>query len=163
MSRINGAAAKEGENMNVRKAAAGDASRLAEIEVFSYRLNFYPIFKTDAYFFSELSVPVLTEEYLREPERIENSFVYDDGVVKGFIRINGKEIEKLFVEPAFTGRGIGSALLSRAVGLGADNLLVLEKNVNAIRFYERFGFRLTEKKQRVDDTCEFLIRMKRGD
>ncbi len=147
--------------MHIRRAEQRDASRLAEIEVFSYRLNFYPIFKTDEYFFSELTVPILTEEYRMEPERINSSFVYDDGVVKGFIRLRGKHIEKLFVEPAFTGRGIGAALISHAIGLGANELLVLEKNTRAIRFYNRFGFRLTEEKQPVDDTNEFLILMKR--
>ena len=85
-----------------------------------------------------------------------------DGVIKGFVRVNGDEIEKLFVEPAFHGRGIGGALLSYAVEtLGGKRLLVLEKNKSAIRFYERYGFHLTEQKQRMDDTPEFLVRMER--
>ena len=146
----------------IRAARDSDGFRLAEIEVFNYRLYFYPIFRTDAYFFSELSVPVLTEEYRSEPERIARTAVYDDGVIKGFVRVNGDEIEKLFVEPAFHGRGIGGALLSYAVEtLGGKRLLVLEKNKSAIRFYERYGFHLTEQKQRVDDTPEFLVRMER--
>ena len=45
----------------VRKAVLADACRLAEIEVFNYRLNFYPLFRTDRYFFSELNVPVLMQ------------------------------------------------------------------------------------------------------
>ena len=76
----------------IRQATNADVFRLAEIEVFNYRLFFYPIFRTDRYFFSELSVPVLIEEYWREPERIARTLVYDDGVVKGFIRVNGEEI-----------------------------------------------------------------------
>ena len=51
---------------NIRKAEIADAFRLAEIEIFNYRLNFYPIFKTDGYFFGELSVPVLIGEYEKE-------------------------------------------------------------------------------------------------
>ena len=31
----------------IRKATLSDANRLAEIEVFCYRLNFYPIFRND--------------------------------------------------------------------------------------------------------------------
>lgn len=146
----------------VRKAVPDDACRLAEIEVFNYRLNFYPLFRTDRYFFSELNVPVLMQEYRDMPERIEHTFVFDDGVVKGFIRVNGEEIEKLFVEPIFQGQGIGGALLEHAIQLtGAKWLLVLEKNEGARRLYERYGFRMTEIRQRVDDTAEFLVRMER--
>ena len=140
-----------------------DGPRLAEIEVFNYRLNFYPIFRTDRYFFSELTVGALTEEYRAEPERIADSFVYDDGIVKGFVRVSGTRIEKLFVEPAFQGQGIGGKLLDRAIGeTGAEELLVLEKNPRAIRLYERHGFERTGERQRVDDTGEFFLVMKRG-
>ena len=94
------------------------------------------------------------------PELIERTFVYDDGVVKGFMRVNGEEIEKLFVEMAFQGKGIGSALLDYAIThTEAKRLLVLEKNERAIRLYERFGFLVTEHRQRVDDTKEFLVKM----
>lgn len=146
----------------VRGAVPADACRLAEIEVCDYRLNFYPLFRTDRYFFSEMNVPVLMGEYQNMPERIGRTFVYDDGVVKGFVRVNETEIEKLFVEPVFQGRGIGSALLEHVIRhTGAKWLLVLEKNEGAIRLYERFGFRLTDRKQRVDDTLEYLVRMER--
>lgn len=146
----------------IRKAVPGDAGRLSEIEVFDYRLHFYPLFRTDAYFFSELNVPVLMQEYRNMPELIERTFVYDDGVVKGFMRVNGEEIEKLFVEMAFQGKGIGSALLDYAIThTEAKRLLVLEKNERAIRLYERFGFLVTEHRRRVDDTKEFLVRMER--
>ena len=146
----------------IRRAIPSDAGRLSEIEVFDYRLHFYPLFRTDAYFFSELNVPVLMQEYRDMPELIERTFVYDDGVVKGFIRVNGAEIEKLFVETAFQGKGIGGALLDHAIRhAGADWLLVLEKNEGAIRLYERHGFRLTEQRQRVDDTEEYLVKMER--
>lgn len=143
----------------IRPARAEDAVRLAEIEVVNYRLYFYPIVKTAHFFFSELTVPALIDEYRSEPERIAETTVYDDGIVKGFLRRNGDHIEKLFVEPAFQGQGVGAALLGHAVDSGAKCLLVLEKNRNAIRFYERNGFHLTDRKQRVDDTEAYLVRM----
>ena len=146
----------------IRRSVSLDRCRLAEIEVFDYRLNFYPLFLTDRYFFSELTVPVLSQEYEDIPERIERTFVYDDGVVKGFVRVNGEEIEKLFVEPSFQGQGIGGALLEHAIRhTEARWLLVLEKNVAAIRLYERFGFHLTDQKQRVDNTEEYFVKMER--
>lgn len=150
--------------LSIRSACAADAIRLSEIEIFNYRLFFYPIFRTDRYFFSELNVAAVAEEYREKPDKIAQSFVYDDGIVKGFIRVNGEEIEKLFVEPSFHGQGIGSALLTYALQNTAGNrLLVLEKNTNAVRLYERHGFRATGERQRVDDTSEWFLIMRRGD
>ena len=148
---------------SIRKAIPSDACRLAEIEVFDYRLHFYPLFRTDHYFFSELNVPVLMKEYGYEPERIERTYVYEeDGVVKGFVRVNDEEIEKLFVESVFQGMGVGGALLEYVIqNTKATYLLVLEKNEGAIRLYERHGFHMTEHRQRVDDTEEYLVRMER--
>lgn len=146
----------------IRKAVPGDAARMAEIEVFNYRLNFYPIFRTDGYFFGELTVPALIADYSENPDKLANSFVWDDSVVKGFVRVRGSEIEKLFVEPAFQGRGIGGMLFDHAVKeTCADSLLVLEKNLRAIRLYELHGFHTTEERRRVDDTSEFFIVMRR--
>ena len=146
----------------IRKAAQDDRFRLAEIEVTDYRLYFYPIFHSDRYFFCELTVAAVAEEYRERPERIERTFVYDDGAVKGFIRVNGEEIEKLFVEPAFWGQGIGGRLLEHALAhTQARRLLVLEKNERAIRFYRRHGFHTTEQRQPVGDTNEQFIVMER--
>ena len=148
-------------NERIRPARAEDAARIAEIEIVNNRLFFYPIFRTDRYFFSELTVPAVIEYYRREPARIAHTFVYDDGVVKGFVRVNGEEIEKLFVEPTFQNAGIGSTLLTHAIAAGGRRLLALEKNGNAIRLYERFGFHPTAHRQRVNDTPEFLVRLER--
>ena len=82
--------------------------------------------------------------------------------MKGFVRVNGEEIEKLFVEPSFQGQGIGSALLQHVLReTKANRLLVLEKNYNAVRLYERHGFSVTGERQRVDDTNEFFLVMRR--
>lgn len=147
---------------HIRPARAEDLNRIAEIEIFNYRLNFYPIFRSDAYYFGEKTVPNLLAFYANEPGIVEHTAVYDDGVVKGFVRVNGDVIEKLFVEPVLQNRGIGDALFRYAVEtLGGRRLWVLEKNPRAIRFYERHGFHLTERKKRVDDTNVFLICMER--
>ena len=148
--------------MHIRPAASEDLNRIAEIEIFNYRLNFYPIFRSDAYYFREKTVPNLTTFYAGEPGIVEHTAVFDDGVIKGFVRVNDGEIEKLFVEPVLQNCGIGDALFRYAVEvLGGRRLYVLEKNTRAIRFYERHGFHQTEQRKRVDDTSEFLIRMER--
>lgn len=147
---------------HIRQAIAADAARLAEIEIFNYRLYFYPIFQADEFYFGELQVPGMRDEYLHRPDLLQRTFVYDDGVVKGFIRIRGREIEKLFVEPVLHSRGIGAALLAYAVrDHNASFLWALEKNERAIAFYRRHGFQITGERKLEEDTDEYLIRLER--
>ena len=143
----------------IRKATNNDLTRIAEIEVFNYRLNFYPIFRDDEFYFDELQVPKRMEAF---EALIESIWVYDDGVVKGFIQVDGQEIKKLFVEPVLQGNAIGAELLNFAVTVcNADHLWALEKNLRAIRFYERHGFCVTPEKKLEEDTTEYLVRMER--
>lgn len=143
----------------VRKANREDLSRIAEILVFNYRLFFYPIFKSDEYYFEELSVPSLMKEF---ESALDSLYVYDDGVVKGFIKIEGTYIARLFVEPVLQNGSIGSRLLEYAMKEHhADHLWALEKNTKAIRFYERHGFTATGEKKLEDDTTEYLILLKK--
>ncbi|MFR8164908.1 MAG: N-acetyltransferase [Enterocloster sp.] len=73
--------------------------------------------------------------------------------------LEGEELELyviLFKE------GIGGALVEFAVRMfGVQNLFVLEKNVRAIRFYQRHGFSLTHERQIQEGTAEYKVRMKR--
>ena len=63
------------------------------------------------------------------------------GQVAGFIGVEDKMVEMLFVHPAWRGHGIGRRLLSYAVTtLNADKLDVNEQNPQAIGFYLRMGF-----------------------
>ena len=147
------------EIKNVRQATIDDLSRIAEILVFNYRLNFYPIFQNDDFYFCELQVPKLMEDYRI---LVGNIWVYDDGVVKGFIQVENREIKKLFVEPVLQDNSIGSKLLNFAIKeCNADFLWALEKNIKAIKFYERHGFLITKEKKLEEDTTEYLIRLKR--
>ena len=144
---------------NIRKADRKDLARIAEILVFNYRLNFYPIFKADEYYFDELQVPSLMEKFETE---LDSLYVYDDGVVKGFIKIEGTYIARLFVEPVLQNASIGSRLLEYAMKEHhADHLWALEKNVKAIHFYERHGFAATGEKKLEEGTSEYLIMMRR--
>ena len=145
--------------MMIRKAKQEDLSRIAEIQVFNYRLYFYPIFRNDEYYFGELQVSALMQQYETE---LDSLYVHDDGVVKGFVKIEGTYVARLFVEPVLQNGAIGSRLLEYAVKEHhADHLWALEKNVRAIRFYERNGFALTGEKKREEGTEEYLVLMSR--
>lgn len=146
---------------NIRRAKSGDLVRIAEIEVFNYRLYFYPIFQNDWFYFDELQVPKQIEKY---KNLIDNIWVYDGGVVKGFIQVDGKEVKKLFVEPILQGCSIGAELLEHAIAeRDVKYLWALEKNVKAITFYERHGFLITGEKKFEEGTTEYLVRLERGE
>lgn len=143
----------------IRQARYEDIERIVEILVFNYRLNFYPIFQDDSFYFEELKVSKQTANYVND---LDSIWVYDDGVVKGFIQIEKEEVRKLFVEPVLQGKSIGAALLEYAIAEKNVNFLwALEKNTKAIAFYKRHGFDIINDKKYEEDTTEFLVRMER--
>ena len=143
----------------IRPAKPEDAWRIAEIFVTDYRVNFYPFFKNDAYYFAELNVRDTAAEYAEGTDALAHTVVYDDGgVIKGFARIRGGALEKLFVEPAFQSIGIGAGLLEYAVQQGANHLWALKYNTRGIAFYKRHGFRLTGE-ELLEDEWVPLVKM----
>ena len=68
--------------MNIRQAQEKDVSRIAEILVYNNRVNFFPIFKDEDYSFGKLQVMSVAHEYLQDKERLQNTFVFDDGVIR---------------------------------------------------------------------------------
>jgi ribosomal protein S18 acetylase RimI-like enzyme len=140
----------------IRPAGPADLSRIAEIFVFNYRLNFYPFFKNDPFYFGELNVLDTAREF---GEDLSGFYVYDDGVVKGFISVIGDELNKLHVDPQFQSCGIGAELLEYAVSeLGITWLWVLEYNERGQAFYQRHGFRLSGEKL-IEDEWVPLLKM----
>ena len=148
--------------MNIRKATTTDLSRIAEIYIFNNRINYYPIFKDPDFSFGELQVVSFINHYLKKEETLNQLYVFDDGLIKGFFQIQGTEICKLYVEPCFQSEGIGHELITYAIReFGADHLWALEKNTRAIAFYQRHGFCLTGKRKLEEDTTEYLVELRR--
>jgi putative acetyltransferase len=55
-------------------------------------------------------------------------------------------LDHLYVHPSHQSRGIGSKLLKKAMADSTSlSLWAFQRNVGAIRFYERFGFRIVKK------------------
>ena len=151
-----------GKNFLIRKAEINDISRIAEILVFVKRMNYRVIFRNDEVSFGEIQVLPVAEEY-SHPEILDSIWIYEDeGIVKGLIRIVGKEVIELYVEHFFQGQGIGAALIEFAIKEhDVRTLWVLEKNTSAIRFYEAHGFHVTGNKELEEGTPEYKVLMER--
>ena len=145
---------------HIRKATTADVSRIAEILVFTKRMNYRPIFRNDKVSFGEIQVLPLAQEYLKTPELLDPIWVYDDEFVKGVLHVENGQIQELYVDSFFQNRGIGASLIDFAIQkCQAKSLFVLEKNAGAIRFYERHGFALTKERQLEPGTTEYIVRM----
>lgn len=145
---------------HIRQAEGKDASRIAEILVFTKRVNYRRIFNEDLYSFGVMQVLPLAMEYLENPAILENIYVYDDAFVKGMVHMDGQEIKELYVDTFFQQQGIGGKLIEFAVREKNGNFLwVLEKNYRALGFYQRNGFALTGEWMLEEGTPEYLVKM----
>jgi putative acetyltransferase len=67
----------------------------------------------------------------------------DEGDTVGFLVMDGRMIDALFVDPAHHGRGVGTFLLDHALSLAPDALVdASEQATNALPFYLARGFRI---------------------
>lgn len=146
----------------IRKSTPRDASRVAEILVFTKRVNYRAIFNDDIGSFVDLQVYPLAKAYIENPDALRNVWVFDDGIVKGMLHAKDGEIVELYVDSFFEGQGIGGQLIEFAVReLNCTYLWVLDKNVRAKRFYQSHGFRPTGEQRPEGDTGETIVLMRR--
>ena len=109
-----------------------------------------------------MQVVSLVDNYFKKDDIIKNMYIFDDGLVKGFLQMNETEICKLYVDTFFQNEGIGGELIEYAVQkFHADHLWALEKNARAIAFYQRHGFYVTDQKKFEEDTTEYLVKLVR--
>lgn len=145
----------------IREAMVKDASRIAEILVFSKRTHYRKIFQDDAFSFGDLQVLTIAQNLLVRPKNLMSYTVYDDGIVKGVISLKGDEISELYVDPFFENTGVGSALLEYALSkILHPRLWVLDGNDQAVRFYQKHGFVFTGDKKTVygtDKTESYMV------
>lgn len=146
----------------IRQAVKNDASRIAEILIFTKRMNYRRIFQNDLVSFGEMQVYPLAKDYIDNPDKLKGIWVYDDGIVKGMVHIQENRIEELYVDSFFENQGIGTELIGFAIErMGCNSLWVLEKNTKAIHFYKKHGFLFTGERRLQEGTTEFLLEMGR--
>ncbi|MCD2346169.1 GNAT family N-acetyltransferase [Clostridium guangxiense] len=104
----------------IRKAETKDASRLAEILIFAKRTAYRKVFNNDNVSFNEMQVLDLALDFRDKEYKLDNLYVYDDGIVKGLIRwgkIDSKDAEifELYIDTFFQGQGIGNILIKDCI------------------------------------------------
>ena len=145
----------------IRNAEPKDLSRIAEILVFTKRMKYRSIFHNDEYSFNVLQVVKVADEF-KNPELLDKVWIYDDGIVKGMIHMEEKEIAELYVDYFFWKEGIGSKLVEFAKEkFDSKSVWTLEKNKEAIRFYEAHGFKINGKRQLEEGTPEYIVMLER--
>jgi len=82
--------------------------------------------------------------------------------VAGFIGLTKRKIEMLFLSPKYIGKGLGKKLTDFAFSeLKANKVDVNEQNTNAVKFYEKIGFKTYERTEKDDQGKEYpLLRMR---
>ena len=125
------------------------------------------------------------EELAKTPAWREQLIVVADGRPVGFVQIIDPALEDSHYwgdcgpglraidiwlgEPSARGRGVGHAAMREAIRrcfvppeVRAIIIDPLASNADAIRFYERLGFRFVERRRFGDDDCA-VMRLERGD
>jgi putative acetyltransferase len=92
-----------------------------------------------------------------------DGYVFEtEGQIAGFMTFTPARgcIRDLFVDLPFRNKGIGSALVGVAKSLRPHILVsTYQKKVDAIRFYERQGLRITEVRPPDEETRQIKVRM----
>jgi putative acetyltransferase len=119
--------------MTVRRGTPADAPRA--LEIWRAAVDATHGFLTPE---DRLAIERLVAEWLPNAELW---IVDDDDTAAGFLVMEGRMIEGLFVDPAMHGRGFGTALLTHALALAPDARVdANEQASNALPFYESRGF-----------------------
>ncbi|MFC9815890.1 GNAT family N-acetyltransferase [Streptomyces virginiae] len=123
-------------NFAARRAVASDAAAVAEIWLRSFTAALPSVRRahTDDQvrsWFREVVVPCQ-----------ETWVATVDGTAVGMMVLDGQDLDQLYLDPAWQGRGIGGRLVDLAKQRRPDGLTLWTFQVNepARRFYERHGF-----------------------
>ena len=116
------------------------------------------------HFLTEADIRVLTPQAEEALRQIETLWVVEDDLRPvGFMGVQERKIEMLFLHPDYFRMGIGRELVQRACReLAVEYVDVNEQNPEAARFYERMGFHTFRRDDTDDQGNPFpVLRMKR--
>ena len=89
--------------------------------------------------------PLILKEYFHHV--LLHQFV-QNGQTIGFIGTSSNNIEMLFIDPDFRGKGIGQTLTNFAIQeLNIRKVDVNEQNLQAVGFYKKLGFQVDNRSE----------------
>jgi len=125
----------------LRRAVDADAADLADVWLRSFAAALPTVRRAHGDdevrdWFSSMVVP-----------RYETWATVADGAVVGLLALDGAELEQLYLDPSWRGRGLGDRFVELAKRQRPDGLGLWTFQVNgpAQRFYERHGFVAVER------------------
>jgi 8-oxo-dGTP pyrophosphatase MutT (NUDIX family) len=127
----------------LRAAESTDAAAIAEVYLRSYAYVYRNGLVRMVHSPSEVRDWIANELCTRAKVTVATSA----GIVVGYIATRPGWIEHLYVDPAWIGKGMGSALLAHAEQdqAGELSLWTFQENLRAQTFYERHGFTPVER------------------
>jgi ribosomal protein S18 acetylase RimI-like enzyme len=146
----------------IRKACKNDVSRLAEIELFVNRYNYNEILPKK-YLYNKISFENtnnMMDALIKDMENnrgIELYVLEEENIIKGYFSIgfpqNGNECEliNILIDVPFQNKKLGTLLMDYCMELVINkgkklmSFYVYEKNIIAIKFYEKYGFKMENK------------------
>lgn len=162
---------------SIRESLPGDVKAIARINADAWREAYRDIVTPD--YLSRNFTVFMREKRFQEIIKQSGQQLYTcllDQTVIGFYSIgeprdedmpaDSRELIAMYFDPAYWRKGFGSLAmrdaLNRTAGASAVYLWVLERNLPAVRFYERFGYRPDGKKQTLDlgkpaVVCRYII------
>ncbi|WP_268913922.1 GNAT family N-acetyltransferase [Lentilactobacillus sp. SPB1-3] len=149
-------------SLSIKKCNLNDLDQLTEIAIETFIDTFLPNNRQrdiDQYVMNAFNSSKITDE-MHNPNSAFY-FVFKDNELAGYLKINFDnaqtesmgseymEVQRIYVREKFKGMGVGTAMMERAIKLARHNkkemiwLGVWEKNINAQKFYTKWGFKKT--------------------
>ena len=116
------------------------------------------------HFLTEADIRTLTPQAEEALLQIETLWIVEDDLRPvGFMGVQERKIEMLFLHPDYFRKGVGKELVQRAFReLAVEYVDVNEQNPDAARFYERMRFHTFRRDDTDDQGNPFpILRMKR--
>ena len=116
------------------------------------------------HFLTEADIVRLTPQAEGALQFIETLWVMQDGERPiGFMGVQERKIEMLFLHPDYFRRGLGKTFVERAFrDLDVESVDVNEQNPNAPKFYEQMGFKVFNRTECDSEGNPFpILEMKR--
>lgn len=115
-------------------------------------------------FLTEEDIRALYPQAEEAVQQIETLWVIQDGLrTVGFMGVQERKIEMLFLHPDYFRKGLGKIFVELAFrDLNVEYVDVNEQNPDAVKFYERMGFRTFHRDATDDQGNPFpILRMKK--